>query len=140
MTSSVRSEIPSRQPSMVVEAGAVWLLPLGSLFVGVGWLVGVILLWSSNAWTRGEKWLGTLVVPGGLAAPFFLLFFSFGGPCGVTTTTVSDGAAVTTTSTCDGSVLPVWLGYPLLVVLIIAPIMVAIFLWTRARRRVRPAS
>lgn len=139
MTSSVQPDIRRPRPGMVVEAAAVWLLPLGSLFVGVGWLIGVILLWASNVWTRGEKWLGTLVVPGGLVAPVVLVFGFPVGPCLVTTTTGSDGA-FTTTSTCDGSFLPVWLAYPLLAGLIAAPIAVAVFLWSRARRRVWQAT
>jgi ABC-type Mn2+/Zn2+ transport system permease subunit len=39
----------------------------------IGWLVGVVLLWASDAWTTREKLIGTLVVPGGLALPLFLL-------------------------------------------------------------------
>jgi hypothetical protein len=31
------------------------------------WVVGVVLLWRSRAWTLGDKLIGTLVVPGGLA-------------------------------------------------------------------------
>lgn len=56
---------------------ATVLFLLGGAFVipAVGWLVGVVLLWSSPPWTRGQKWLGTLVVPGGLAAPLILIWF-----------------------------------------------------------------
>ena len=39
----------------------------------IGWLVGVVLLWISSAWTTRQKLLGTLVVPGGLALPAGLL-------------------------------------------------------------------
>jgi len=42
-----------------------WLL-FGCLAFGVGWLVGVNLLWRSLTWSRSEKLLGTLVLPGGL--------------------------------------------------------------------------
>jgi hypothetical protein len=31
------------------------------------WVVGVVLLWRSRAWTPRDKLIGTLVVPGGLA-------------------------------------------------------------------------
>ena len=31
------------------------------------WVVGVVLLWRSRAWTLRDKLIGTLVVPGGLA-------------------------------------------------------------------------
>lgn len=48
-----------------------WLL-FGGLLVGVGWLVGVNRLWRSPVWSRSEKLLGTLVVPGGLLWAFTL--------------------------------------------------------------------
>ena len=31
------------------------------------WVIGVVLLWRSRAWTLRDKLIGTLVVPGGLA-------------------------------------------------------------------------
>ena len=42
------------------EWATVVLLP-------VLWVVGVVLLWRSRAWTTRDKLIGTLVVPGGLA-------------------------------------------------------------------------
>jgi hypothetical protein len=42
-----------------VEIGALVLLP-------VFWIVGVVLLWASNAWNTREKLIGTFLVPGGL--------------------------------------------------------------------------
>ncbi|MBE2320666.1 hypothetical protein DVA67_032195 [Solirubrobacter sp. CPCC 204708] len=42
------------------EWATVTLLPLV-------WVVGVVLLWRSRAWTLRDKVIGTLVVPGGLA-------------------------------------------------------------------------
>ena len=44
------------------------------------WLVGVVLLWISSAWTRREKVIGTLVIPGGLALPMFLLAVTVWAP------------------------------------------------------------
>ena len=49
------------------EWSAVLLLPLGGFLVGVGWVAGVILLWTSRAWSTRDKVIGTLLVPGGLA-------------------------------------------------------------------------
>jgi hypothetical protein len=43
------------------------LLLVGGFILGVGWVAGLVLLWSSRAWTTREKWIGTLVFPGGLA-------------------------------------------------------------------------
>jgi len=39
------------------EWGAIILLLLGGLIFGVGWIVGLILLWSSHAWSTAEKWI-----------------------------------------------------------------------------------
>jgi len=35
---------------------------------GIGWLVGVGLLWTSTRWTKTQKILGIVAPPGGLAA------------------------------------------------------------------------
>jgi hypothetical protein len=51
----------------------VILLPLGGFAFGVGWLVGLILLWSSRLWTTRDKLIGTLIIPGGLAASLVAL-------------------------------------------------------------------
>jgi hypothetical protein len=63
-------------PAIATEAGAYdfgsrpgrwvarlvpWLLLLGGLIFGVGWLVGVVLLWASPIWRARDKLLGTLV-------------------------------------------------------------------------------
>ncbi|MDX6413628.1 MAG: hypothetical protein QOH23_1038 [Gaiellaceae bacterium] len=56
------------------EVATLFLIPVGGVAVPVvGWLVGVVLLWQSDAWTRRDKLIGTLVVPGGLLTPFVLL-------------------------------------------------------------------
>ena len=49
------------------EWAAIVLLPLGGFLFGVGWVAGVILLWSSRAWSTRDKLIGTLIVPGGIA-------------------------------------------------------------------------
>ena len=76
-----------------MEVGALALLLVGGLIVPVfGWLIGVILLWLSNAWNVRDKIIGTLFVPGGLGLSLFVLFFFLasagGGDC-VSITTVS---------------------------------------------------
>jgi hypothetical protein len=57
------------------EWAAIVLLPLGGFLFGVGWIAGAILLWSSRAWSTRDKLIGTLIVPGGIAAfiPVLLL-------------------------------------------------------------------
>jgi hypothetical protein len=48
------------------EWAAIILLLLRGFIVGLGWVAGLVLLWSSRAWSTRDKWVGTLVVPGGL--------------------------------------------------------------------------
>jgi hypothetical protein len=60
------------------RSGALEVITLVLLLVGgivlpaIGWLVGVVLLWTSEVWSVRDKLVGTLVVPGGLALPAFL--------------------------------------------------------------------
>lgn len=37
------------------------------------WVVGIALLWRSRAWTTRDKLVGTLLVPGGLAYPAYVV-------------------------------------------------------------------
>jgi hypothetical protein len=53
----------------VLEVAAIILLLVGGLFFGIGWLVGVALLWSSGVWTTHDKLVGT----------FVFLFWAAGG-------------------------------------------------------------
>ena len=55
------------------EWAAVILLPLGGFAFGVGWLVGLVLLWSSRLWTTRDKLIGTLIVPGGIATALLVV-------------------------------------------------------------------
>jgi uncharacterized membrane protein len=114
------------------EWAAVILLPFGGFIFGVGWLAGLILLWSSRAWTTRDKWIGTLVVPGGLATAFVALIvlaqpgkkLCSGFPGGVQHCTNAGG------SDAASSIL----GVALLVFLVLAPIVAAFYLARRAGR------
>lgn len=55
------------------EIAAILLLLFGGFIFLVGWLGGVLLLWTSDRWTAREKLIGTLVVPGGYAAAAYAL-------------------------------------------------------------------
>jgi hypothetical protein len=59
---------------------AVFLLLFGFIAAGAGWVVGVVLLWSSRAWTTTDKLIGTLVLPGGLFATLALVLLAVGRP------------------------------------------------------------
>lgn len=57
-----------------VEWAAIGLLLVGGFVIpAAGWMLGVALLWISRAWTVREKLVGTLVLPGGLLAPFAVM-------------------------------------------------------------------
>ncbi len=119
-------------PGRRADALVPWLVLLGGFFFLIGWLAGVGLLWSSATWRLCDKLLGTLVVPGGLALPVLLL----GLPTAVGTCNASGGPGVSTVTHCttNGLVLPPWVGIAVFVVLLAAPIAVAVHL-ERARRR-----
>ncbi|HEX9823161.1 MAG TPA: hypothetical protein VGB51_02055 [Actinomycetota bacterium] len=67
-----------------LEVAALILITIGGIIIpGLGWLVGVALLWASAAWSVGQKIAGTLLVPGGLALPAFLFFWAPGATTAV---------------------------------------------------------
>jgi hypothetical protein len=118
------------------ELAAVLLLTVGSVIVPlIGWIVGVALLWGSPWWRRGEKWLGTLVWPGGSLAVIVALSLPASSCTGGVQTISLDGERTGTTATCSGFSLPPWLGVPAAVVLFGAPVLVGVLLYRRAKRR-----
>jgi hypothetical protein len=126
-----------RRPGIGREVGAVVMLTAGSL-IPLGWVVGVILLWSSGVWRRSEKLLGTLIVPGGPG--LVLLIATLPGQTCATTSSGStiSGQVATTGEVCTGFALPPALGIALMLFVLIAPIVVAIVLISRARARTAP--
>jgi hypothetical protein len=115
--------------SGTLEIVTLILLLIGGVVLPViGWVVGVVLLWTSNVWTAGEKLLGTLVVPGGLALPFFLLTLGTSGEaCGQL-----DGGPVI----CSGgpSLARQALGVVVVTFSIVGPIVTTAYLARRLRR------
>jgi uncharacterized membrane protein len=57
------------------DPAAIILLLIGG-FTIIGWFVGVVLLWISEAWNTRDKIIGTLIVPGGLAGSLGVGVFS----------------------------------------------------------------
>ncbi len=104
-----------------------WALLLGGLVFFVGWLVGVGLLWSSQTWCLRDKVLGTVIWPGGLFLPLSVLL----GVGGATSCTVSSSGASQCHS--SGFVMPWPLGIIILIVVVAAPVTVAVHL-DRVRR------
>jgi uncharacterized membrane protein len=92
-----------------LEIATLVLLVIGGLFFFVGWIVGVVLLWGSKAWTTRDKLIGTLVVPGGVGGALLLVGALFAGAvgsssCGTTGTgdLVGAGGVAIQPSTCSG--------------------------------------
>jgi hypothetical protein len=124
---------------------AISLLLAGGFLFVVGWFVGVVLLWSSRIWTLRDKLIGTLVLPGGLASAVFLFTFLFagvgsgsGGVCSSFTTTTRGAHGVTAVNTgtdCTSSEGGAnYLVIALVVLIVVLPILTAIYLGRRANR------
>jgi hypothetical protein len=116
--------------------GAIALLLVGGFLAGIGWIVGVVMLWTSVAWTTREKLIGTLLVPGGLATALYLPVLLGSEGCSATVVRFRGGRAIARVAgTCTGatSTLDHVLVAALLVFLVFAPIGTAIFLARRAR-------
>lgn len=133
-----------------VRRGGAWeaIAILATLIGGVivpafGWLVGVVLLWTSRVWTIKDKLVGTLVVPGGLALPLYLHVFA---PFGVTSCQPAGpsfnrrGKPIGQVTACSTEPLTSeWWGVALLIVLTLLALATAIYLGRRAFSRGRPA-
>jgi uncharacterized membrane protein len=154
-----------RQQGIGLEVGAAIMLTAGSLIPIVGWLIGVMLLWSSGLWRRSEKILATLIFPGGpglvlvgagLASSITTSETVCSGAVGVgvrvfPTAVASGGQNIPSAVASSGQMIPaaeactssalassalapvLWIG--LLLLVLIAPVVVAIVLLNRARSR-----
>lgn len=124
-----------------MERITIALLLIGFIATPIGWLVGVVMLWTSQAWTVRDKLIGTLVVPGGLGLALVALALplSTGQTCtGGTLTPPSNPPQTQTVSICTGgpSTLQTAAFIAVELLLIAAPIFTAFYL---ARRQRRPA-
>ena len=57
-------DVPKRRP---IDDFVPILLLFGAILIGVGWIFGAVWLWLSKIWRLGDKLLGTLVWPFGIA-------------------------------------------------------------------------
>ncbi len=114
---------------VLMAGGGLLLLPIIGFFALFVWVIGIAMLWASPTWSTGEKTLGTLVWPGGLFLPASLALLG-----GETCIEVEENGVMIEQS-CTGFSFPVWIGIPLLIVTVVAPIAVAIVLLRRADAR-----
>lgn len=113
------------------DPAAIILLLVGG-FTIIGWFVGVVLLWISDAWNTRDKIIGTLVVPGGLAGALGVGLAASGGQggsCGPVEVTVAPAPCATAAASVGNVV-----GLILAVLLVAAPIVTAIYLSLRLRQ------
>jgi len=142
------------QPGRIgaMEVATALLLLLGGLVIPVlGWFAGLVLLWVSPRWTRKDKWLATLIWPGGLLAPVVVTLAGGVASLMVTSSEVCGGGfavapgtggqttsqtAVTSCTTHGFSLAP-WMSITLAVVLMTAAIAGPVWISMRLLRRAR---
>jgi hypothetical protein len=117
----------------VHEWAAIFLLLFGGFALGIGWLIGLILLWSSRAWTTVDKLIGTLIIPGGLASVVLVAFLA------VSPETCRSAPGRPTRCTGGPSTSHQILQIALVAIFVLAPIATAIYLARRARPPARMA-
>jgi hypothetical protein len=111
----------------VHEWAAIFFLLFGGFLFFVGWIFGLVLLWSSRAWNVRDKLIGTLIVPGGLATTLPILVLSgTAQEC----TTINGGAQHCTPGP---STLHQIISLALFAFLVLGPICTAVYLARRAR-------
>jgi hypothetical protein len=113
------------------EWAAIILLLVGGFIFVIGWFVGLVLLWSSRAWTTRDKWIGTLVIPGGLATGVWIGLFAISAATKTLCRSFAGGAPHCTSAP-GQTILPGILGVAVFVVLLLAPIATSVYLARRA--------
>jgi hypothetical protein len=120
-------EPPARRGTK--EWAAIILLLVGGFAFAIGWVVGLVLLWSSRAWTTRDKWIGTLVIPGGLATIVLIGLVAIGSPTKKLCYGIAGGVQHCTNA--PGQSTPI-LGVVVFALLVLAPIATSIYLARRA--------
>jgi hypothetical protein len=129
---------PRRSPGARERTAVVLLAGAGIVVPILGWLVGIVLLWSSRLWTGAEKLLATLFTPGMLLIPVVLLLDSSSDVC---TTRV---VAHQTLRQCGGGSstlsLPGGVLLTTIALLVLVPIATALVLYRLAGQRAAQAA
>jgi uncharacterized membrane protein len=140
IAAEARERFGVRERAGVRDVVALVLLLVGGVVLPViGWVIGVVLLWISEAWSTRDKLIGTLVVPGGLLVPLGLGLVS--GESAGCIEISSGGPGPRTARTCDaggGGIEPLELA--LVILLVLAPLVTTVYLAARLRRRQVPAA
>lgn len=114
------------------DAWAPWLIIFGFIASGLGWIAGVLILWTSPTWNRRDKLIATIVPLAGLVALFFGLVAALHAAAGCSGPTT----LASTTCTTKGPALPLGVAILLVVVGLAAHLLPPIHLM-RTRRQQR---
>jgi hypothetical protein len=83
---------------------AIVLILIGGVALPVlGWLIGLAFLWTSRAWTSRDKWLATLLVPGGLLPAVVLLLTPAAGESCTTGSRTDASGHLHSVTSCSGA-------------------------------------
>jgi hypothetical protein len=116
------------------EVGALIMLPIGGVILPVlGWFIGIVLLWVSDAWSTRDKLVGTLLFPGGLLLPLALgVMAEESSGCGtIVNPQLSPQPIGSGCPPADGT--GVW-EVALVVMLVLVPLVTTVYLARRMRR------
>ena len=114
------------------DAWAPWLIIFGPVASGLGWIAGMLILWTSPTWNQRDKLIATFVPLAGLVALFFGLVAALRAAAGCPGPTT----LASTTCTTKGVTLPLGVAILLVVVGLAAHLLPPIHLM-RTRRRQR---
>ena len=114
------------------DAWAPWLIIFGPVASGLGWIAGMLILWTSPTWSRRDQLIATFVPLAGLVALFFGLVAALRAAAGCS------GPANLASTTCatKGFTLPLGVAILLVVVGLAAHLLPPIHLM-RTRRQQR---
>jgi uncharacterized membrane protein len=133
------AEQPPARPRMAVrDVATVILLLIGGIVLPFfGWVIGLVLLWSSTAWRTRDKVIGSLIVPGGLFGSLIVfglaLFATSSSSTCISTAATVKAHHLTCTTGGTGS-LGVVVAATLLVVSAIGPFFTMVWLIRTAHR------
>jgi hypothetical protein len=113
------------------EWAAIILLLFGGFVFVVGWFAGLVLLWSSRAWNTRDKWIGTLVIPGGLATAL-VVGLIVGGTTTQQYCSGFAGGVQHCTNAGGSSTGSTVLGVAVFAILVLAPVATSVYLARRA--------
>lgn len=118
------------------EVFAILLLGVAGVFTPfVGWMIGTVLLWTSDSWNRRDKILGTVLTLGAL--PGFLLLLAVPPRATLSGVTDPSGRVISTQVV---SSTPAFVGPLVLTVVLVLPILTAVYLLVRLRVARRPVA